>query len=65
MLKPCQASQFCVGDKVNIVGSDGSLEGPFLVAFVCSGRQKCTLSFEDGQAAKSGEEIEFDRLVAA
>lgn len=64
MLRSYQASEFRVGEKVYLVGSDGSREGPFLVASVCSG-QKCTLSLEDGQAAKGGEEIKMAKLEAA
>lgn len=46
------------------MGSNGSRDGPFLVASICSG-QKCTLSFENGQAAKDGEEIKMAKLEAA
>ena len=46
------------------MGSDGSRDGPFLVASICPG-QKCTLSLENGQAAKDGEEIKMAKLEAA
>ena len=63
MLRSYKASEFRVGDKVYQVGSDGSREGLFLVVSVCS-RQKYTLSLENGQAAKDGEEINMAKLEA-
>ncbi len=41
----------------------GSREGPYVVAFVTSG--KCTLSLEDGTAVRNDEEIVLDYLEAA
>ena len=64
MLRSCQASEFRVGDKVYLVGSDGARDGPFLVASICPA-QKCTLCLENGQAAKDGEEIKMAMLEAA
>ncbi|KAE8441052.1 hypothetical protein EG329_005914 [Mollisiaceae sp. DMI_Dod_QoI] len=45
---------FCVGDKVYVLGSDGSTDGPYVVAVVVS-EQQCTLCLENGQTAKNGE----------
>lgn len=56
--------EFRVGDKVYIIGSNGSLDGPYLVASVPSGG-KCTLSLENGQNAKNGDVFEMARLQAA
>ncbi|KAL7798570.1 hypothetical protein V8C37DRAFT_368327 [Trichoderma ceciliae] len=56
------ASPFRVGDTVYLTGSDGSRDGPFLVASVSG--QTCTLSLENGQAAKNAEEIKMTMLEA-
>ncbi|KAI0852641.1 hypothetical protein F5Y00DRAFT_227222 [Daldinia vernicosa] len=55
--------EFNVGDKVYLLSSDGSLEGPYSVASVSG--HKCTLSLENGQVAKNGEEFEMAGLQAA
>ncbi|PQE19649.1 hypothetical protein CJF31_00010053 [Rutstroemia sp. NJR-2017a BVV2] len=58
-------TQFFVGDKVYLLGSDGSRDGgPYIIASIPS-MQKCTLSFENGQTAKNGEEIEMAKLELA
>jgi hypothetical protein len=49
---------------VYILGSDGSHDGPYLVAEVRSA-QECTLSFESGRPARDGEVIQMARLEAA
>jgi hypothetical protein len=43
--------------------NSGSREGPYVIASITSG--KYTLSLENGEAAKSGEEIDIDYLEAA
>jgi hypothetical protein len=59
-----QSSAFAVGDRVYVVNSDGSRDGPFLVASICSS-QTCTLSLEDGEAARDGAEVNIAKLEAA
>ncbi|KAI1662035.1 hypothetical protein F4813DRAFT_343254 [Daldinia decipiens] len=59
-----ETPEFHVGDKVYLLSSNGSLEGPYLVASVPS-RHKCTLSLENGQNAKNGEVFEMAGLQAA
>lgn len=59
-----QKPKFRVADKVYLLKSDGSAEGPYLVGSVVSSG-KCTLSDLDGQSAKKGEEIDMARLQAA
>lgn len=53
-----------MGDKVNLLNSDGSDDGPFFVASVISA-EKCTLSLENGQTARNGEVVQMARLEAA
>ncbi|KAK6831664.1 hypothetical protein RU639_002682 [Aspergillus parasiticus] len=48
--------KFHVGDQVYVVGSDGNLEGVFLVASVPA-LDACTLSDEYGNPAKGGTAI--------
>ncbi|KAI1204901.1 uncharacterized protein F4807DRAFT_445543 [Annulohypoxylon truncatum] len=60
-----ESSAFRVGQKVHILGSDGSLEGPYIVSLVKSSEKKCQLSLENGQVIKNGEEIEMAKLDAA
>ncbi|KAK3983802.1 hypothetical protein QBC44DRAFT_338048 [Cladorrhinum sp. PSN332] len=55
---------FRVGDKVFVLGSDGSRDGPYLVASVISA-QECTLSLENGHTAKDGEVVQMARLETA
>lgn len=43
--------------------SGGSREGPYFIASVTSGRY--TLSLENGEAVRNGEEIDTDYLEAA
>ncbi|KAJ5720227.1 uncharacterized protein N7483_008161 [Penicillium malachiteum] len=56
--------KFRVGDKVYLLGSDGSRDGPYLVALVIS-EQECILSLENGQTAKDGEVINMAKLETA
>jgi hypothetical protein len=51
-----------VGDKVYLLNS-GSREGPYIIASVSSG--KYTLSLENGEAGRNGEEIDVGYLEAA
>jgi len=51
-----------VGDKVYLLNG-GSREGPYVIASVASG--KYTLSLENGEAVRNGEEISIDYLEAA
>jgi hypothetical protein len=51
-----------VGDKVYLLNG-GSREGPYVIASVTSG--KYTLSLENGEAVRNGEEINIDYLEAA
>ena len=53
-----------MGDKVKLLNSDGSDDGPFFVASVISA-QECILSLENGQTAKDGEVMQMARLEAA
>ncbi|EFY88847.1 hypothetical protein MAC_05112 [Metarhizium acridum CQMa 102] len=55
---------FRVGDQVYLLLSDGSRDGPYLVATVISA-QECTLSLENGQSVGHGEVIPMARLEAA
>ncbi|KAF5000099.1 hypothetical protein FDECE_11285 [Fusarium decemcellulare] len=55
---------FFVGDKVYLLGSDGSREGPYIVASVISA-EKCTLSLENYQPAKNGMQVDMAKLEAA
>ncbi|KAK1773054.1 hypothetical protein QBC45DRAFT_115403 [Copromyces sp. CBS 386.78] len=50
--------EFRVGDKVYVLGSDGSQDGPYLVESVIS-EKECTLSFENGQTAKDGKAVQM------
>jgi hypothetical protein len=59
-----QRPQFHVGDKVYLLGSLGSREGPYVVASVSSAG-KYTLSLESGKAIRNGEEVDLDSLEAA
>lgn len=59
-----QISKFWVGDKVNLIKPDGSREGPFTIASVPSAGIY-TLSFQNGQTAEGGDEIEENDLEAA
>ncbi|KAB8200616.1 hypothetical protein BDV34DRAFT_230143 [Aspergillus parasiticus] len=56
--------KFHVGDQVYVVGSDGNLEGVFLVASVPA-LDACTLSDEYGNPAKGGTAMKVESLVAA
>ncbi|KAG4426846.1 hypothetical protein IFR04_000277 [Cadophora malorum] len=53
---------FHVGDKVYLL-SGGARGGPYVIASVNS--RKYTLSLENGEAVRNGEEIEVDYLEAA
>ena len=65
VLTSSQASKFHVGDKVYFNSSGGSREGgPFIIASVPSAG-RYTLSLENGQAVRHGEEVEESRLEAA
>ncbi|KAJ5945435.1 hypothetical protein N7516_005603 [Penicillium verrucosum] len=55
--------RFRVGDKVYLLGSDGSRDGPYLVASVISPHE-CILSLENGQTAKDSEIIKMAKLEA-
>ncbi|KAK3338127.1 hypothetical protein B0H65DRAFT_477868 [Neurospora tetraspora] len=50
--------EFRVGDKVYVLGSDRSQDGPYLVELVISDKE-CTLSFENGQTAKDGKAVQM------
>ncbi|CAI7589332.1 unnamed protein product [Penicillium glandicola] len=56
--------KFRVGDKVYLLGSDGSRDGPYFVALVIS-TQECILSLENGETAKDGEVIHMAKLETA
>ncbi|KAK2009604.1 hypothetical protein LZ32DRAFT_639915 [Colletotrichum eremochloae] len=58
-----QKPKFHVGDKVYLV-LNGSREGPYLVASIGS-VGKCTLSRENGEAVRNGEEIDAGYHAAA
>ena len=47
-----------------LLNSSGSRVGPYVIASIPSAR-KCTLSFEDGNAVRNGEEIDMDYVEAA
>ena len=47
-----------------LLNSGGSREGPYVIASLLSAR-KCTLSLENGEAVKNGEEIDIDYVEAA
>jgi hypothetical protein len=49
---------------VNVIHSDGSREGPYLVAYIPSAGVY-TLSLSDGQDAQGGDQIEENDLEAA
>ncbi|KAI1104101.1 hypothetical protein F4804DRAFT_206554 [Jackrogersella minutella] len=53
-----------VGDKVYLLDTDGSRKGPYLIASLPS-TGKCTLSLENGDAVKNGEEIDANDVEAA
>jgi hypothetical protein len=53
-----------VGDKVKVILSNGSREGPYLVASIPS-PGVYTLSFANGQEAQNGDEIEENDLETA
>jgi hypothetical protein len=58
-----QKPRFHVGDKVYLLRSDGTREGPYVITSISSiGR--CTLGLENGLAVKNGEEIEIDYVEA-
>lgn len=59
-----QKPSFHVGDKVYLLRSDGTRDGPFFIASLRSTR-RCTLSLEDGQAIENGREIGIDDVEAA
>ncbi|KAI6081064.1 hypothetical protein F4821DRAFT_250126 [Hypoxylon rubiginosum] len=66
--RPCvdryvKRPQFRVGDKVFVINTSGSREGPYFVASVSGGKFK--LSGEDGQSAKNGDEFSLDSLEEA
>lgn len=47
-----------------LLNSGGSREGPYVIASLLSAG-KCTLSLENGEAVKNGEEIDIDYVEAA
>ncbi|OIW28187.1 hypothetical protein CONLIGDRAFT_706238, partial [Coniochaeta ligniaria NRRL 30616] len=55
---------FHVGDKVYLLTSSGSREGPYVVASLPSAGA-CTLSHEDGKAVEGGKEIGIDCVERA
>ncbi|KAF7502935.1 hypothetical protein GJ744_004811 [Endocarpon pusillum] len=55
---------FHVGDKVYLLISGGSREGPYTIASVPA-TGKCTLSLDNGQAVKNGAEIDMDHVESA
>jgi hypothetical protein len=57
-----QQPEYHVGDKVHLI-VDGSRQGPYVVASVVSG--KYTLSLENGDPVRNGEEIDADYLEPA
>ena len=46
-----------------LLNSSGSRMGPYVIASIPSAR-KCTLSFENGNAVRNGEEIDVDYVEA-
>ena len=59
-----QRPEFHVGDKVYLLNSNESREGPYVIASLPSA-EKCTLSLENGEAVKNGEEIDINDVKAA
>ena len=45
--------------------SGGAREGPYVIASIASASGKYTISLENGEAVRSGEEIDKDYLEAA
>ncbi|OTB18769.1 hypothetical protein K445DRAFT_19377 [Daldinia sp. EC12] len=59
-----QKPEFSVGDKVYLLNSDGSRDGPYIVASVISAG-KYTLSLDTGIPVRNGDEISGDELEEA
>jgi hypothetical protein len=53
-----------VGDKVNLLDTDGVRKGPYLIASLPS-PGNCTLSEADGKAVRNGNPINIDDVEAA
>ncbi|EKJ68426.1 hypothetical protein FPSE_11434 [Fusarium pseudograminearum CS3096] len=58
-----QMPEFTVGDSVYYLRSDGSRDGPFLVATPPVGR-KCALCYSDGRPFQNNAMISVDELEA-
>lgn len=64
LLTNSQTSTFRVGDRVKVINTDGSRNGPYLIASIPT-TGVCTLSDENGETIEDGEEIEENDLEAA
>ncbi|KAF4439492.1 hypothetical protein F53441_12599 [Fusarium austroafricanum] len=59
-----QVPSFRVGDSVYLLKSDGSREGPYIVA-VAPSAGKCVLSYTDGRPFQDNAGVSVDELEAS